>query len=110
MDQVTATFPTLLFSECDKDSPIHASHFYTGVRGYLYLDLMEKTEHNPEKLDLELHVVTGIGLQVVSLEGGGKYVLRTARWIYMDGKRGKTEAETANGLPVLSILPFALDI
>lgn len=53
------------------------------------MDLMEKTEHNPEKLDLELHVVTGIGLQVVSLEGGGKYVLRTARWIYMDGKRGR---------------------
>lgn len=70
---------------------------------------MEKTEHNPEILDFELHVVTGIGLWVVSLEGGGKYVLRMARRIHMNGKRGKTEAETASGL-LNSILPFVLGI
>ena len=57
-----------------------------GVRRYLCLDLMEKTDHNPENLDFEQHVVTGIGLQLVSLGGGGKYVPRMARWIYMDTK------------------------
>lgn len=50
-------------------------HSILGERGYLYLDLMEKTEHDPEKLDFELHVVTGKNFRVVSLRKGGEYVL-----------------------------------
>lgn len=46
-------------------------HSILGGGGYLYLDLTEKTEHDPEKLDFELHVVTGNNFPL----GKGEYVL-----------------------------------
>lgn len=72
-------------------------HSILGGRGYLYLDLTEKTEHDPEKLDFELHVVTGKNFRVVSLRKGG-VCPGMARRRYMDGQSGKTEAETASVL------------